>query len=51
MTNLNKSKKQFVEPQLVEYGKFEELTKGGGTNGATDSAFPVGTPQSDLTFS
>lgn len=33
------SKKQYVEPQLVEYGKVEELTQSSSVNGIPDQVF------------
>lgn len=32
-------KKQYVEPQLVEYGKVEELTQSSRVNGGFDAAY------------
>ena len=51
MTNLNNAKKQFVAPMLIEYGKFEELTKGNADGNFTDAEFPDDTPKNQLTFS
>lgn len=51
MTNENATKKQFVAPTLVAYGKFEELTQGSATGTKLDAPFNAGDDISDLTFS
>ena len=42
------NKKQYVEPQLVEYGKVEELTQSSHTQGPFDAAY-YATSGTDLT--
>ena len=51
MTNENTTKKQFVAPVLIEYGKFEELTQAAQTGSRLDAAFNSQTPVNQLTFS
>jgi hypothetical protein len=41
----------YQAPTLTVYGSFESLTQGLSDGFATDAAFPIGTPKTDLTFS
>lgn len=42
---------RYEKPALVAHGTIEQITKGGVVGNKLDASFPVGTPQSGLTFS
>lgn len=44
-------KADYVAPELIDAGLFEEITEGGATGSTLDANFSAGTPVSDLTFS
>ena len=46
-----KEKKQYIAPNLTEFGTIEQLTQGTSSGENLDSTFPVHTPFRDLTFS
>lgn len=41
----------FEEPKIVDYGHLAEITAGQRAGSHIDASFPVGTPNSSLTFS
>ena len=44
-------KAPYERPMLTRIGSFEEITQGLSTGPDLDATFPVGTPDSKLTFS
>ncbi|WP_137680717.1 lasso RiPP family leader peptide-containing protein [Aurantiacibacter suaedae] len=45
------AKKTYEAPKFEKLGSFEAMTKGSSTGNTLDQAFPVGTPEENLTFS
>jgi hypothetical protein len=41
----------YEKPEVVDYGKLEDLTAGGQDGDFLDQAFNILTPRADLTFS
>jgi hypothetical protein len=50
MMNEQKNPK-YETPRIVDHGELSELTAGLTTGLDLDASFPIGTPDSDLTFS
>lgn len=44
-------KTTYAAPRLVRHGSVEALTRGNAAGNTLDATFPIGTPNSDLTFS
>ena len=48
---MSNQKKSYNKPELKVHGNVEVLTQGNANGGALDQAFPVNTPNNQLTFS